>query len=584
MHRMRPLNPFANPAQNTLQDALDRLEHSDVREPEKREFRSAIHTLAKWLGRVPSEIPAHPAFLRQCSARLNPVALGISKGRLQNVRSLLKRALHLLGIGPAGATWLVPLTPPWQALYDAIPTPYDRELLARFLRFCTGRGCGPEQVDDATVTAFREALEAEDLTAKPFTAAQSAVRIWNRMGETVPGWPQHRLSRLRRSQRYTLTWDDLPDLLVADVEQYLALQAGADPTHPLAPPRPLKPLSMQALRRYILQLVSALHHQGVDVSTFSGLADLCAEERPRRALQYFIERQKKRKGDDTELTTSMISGLAHTLNVIAKHYVQAPPPTLMQTGRFARQLRRRPAGMTEKNRQRLKPLLDPRMMGRFLAYPREEMVKLARRRKPSRLDGVRYSTLLAIEILIVAPMRCHNLAALALDRHIRLPADDTCDAIRVTIPRGDVKNDQPLDYRIPASTGAMIRVYLDRFRPLLLCKPSTALFPSHTGKAKRADTLSKQVSRLLRDELGLDWNPHLFRHLAAHIVLHDDPGNYEGARRLLAHSSVEVTARIYAGHDMRPAVEHYDRLIERIRGPAPVIRPARTRPAIRPGM
>src|SRR4051794_41653257 len=125
-----PANPFADSALLSLADMLDRLADTPaLGERERREIRSAALSLAVWLHRTPAEIPAHPAFLRQAFARLRPAALSVSKGRLQNVRSLLKRGLALVGVAPGSATWLAPISSDWQALYDRITDPYARELL-----------------------------------------------------------------------------------------------------------------------------------------------------------------------------------------------------------------------------------------------------------------------------------------------------------------------------------------------------------------------------------------------------------------------------------------------------------------------
>ena len=107
--------------------------------------------------------------------------------------------------------------------------------------------------------------------------------------------------------------------------------------------------------------------------------------------------------------------------------------------------------------------------------------------------------------------------------------------------------------------------YLDRFRPLLLSADSNALFPGRRGRAKRNDTLAKQITKLLRAELGIAWNAHLYRHFAVRLYLRAYPGDYEGARRLVAHLNGETTFQFYEGAEMRPAVERFDRVIESIR-------------------
>ena len=474
-----------------------------------------------------------------------------------------------MGIATSSRSYLVPMSAAWQALYDAIPNQYERVSMARFLRFLSGRGIAPEQASDSDVAAFKMSLTEEDLTAKPAIAAQSAVRAWNRLFGTVPGWPQRRLTPLLRRKRVTLEWCDLPKAFVADVERYLARQRGDDLTDPESAPRPLKPLSLRTRQYQIQQAASALRQQGVDVSKFVGLADLCAPGHPRLVLKHMVDQHRLRKGAGADTATSMISGMAQTLLAIAKHYVHAPPDTVAEIRRLASRFHRHRTGMTEKNRQRLTPLDDPSRVFTLLNHPRTEMALIARMKRPTRRDAVRYGTLLAIEILILAPMRIGNLAALNIDQHLKLPGGRAGGEIGIVLPRGMVKNAQPLDFVIPVESAHLLRTYLEIMRPLLLSRPSRALFPSYTDRPKRADTMSKQITKLMKDELGIEWHPHLFRHFAARLHLRNNPGDYESPRRFLGHRSAETTFSTYEGGEMRSSVNRYDALVAETRGPAP---------------
>ena len=576
--KISPANPFADPAQPTLQDGIGCIDRDMSLSPRtRRELTSAIHSLALWLNRTPAEIPANHVFLRQAVRLLHPQTLGVSLGRLANVKSLLKRVLAAMGIATTGRSYLTPMSADWQTLYNSIPDQYDRLSMARFLRFLSGRGIAPEKASDSDVATFEMALTEEDLTAKPAIAVQSAVRAWNRLSGTVPGWPQRRLTPLLRRKRVTLEWDDLPPAFVADVERYLARQRGDDPTDPESPPRPLKPLSLRTRKYQIQQAASALQQQDVDISKFVGLADLCAPGHPRLVLQHMVDQYRRRKGAGADPATSMISGMARTLLAIAKHYVQAPPDTVAELRRLAGRFQRHRTGMTEKNHHRLTPLDDPSRLFALLNHPRTEMTLIAQMKHPTRRDAVRYGTLLAIEILILAPMRIGNLAALNIDQHLKLPGGRAGGEIGIVLPRSMVKNAQPLDFVIPVESAHLLRSYLERLRPLLLSRPSRALFPSYTDRPKRADTMSKQITRLMKLELGIEWHPHLFRHLAARTHLRSAPGDYETIRRVLGHRSAETTYNTYEGGEMRSSVTRYDALVAEIRGPAPRTerRPAR---------
>jgi hypothetical protein len=348
----------------------------------------------------------------------------------------------------------------------------------------SAQGISPQDVDDAAVEAFQQALGEEYITVKPGTAAQSAVRLWNRMIQQVPGWPQRRLTPLRKRETYTVSWTALAPELVQEIDAYLAVLGGDDPTDDRAPPRPLKKLSLAKRRYELLQHISALHHKGIAIAELRSLHNLCKLDLMKIALQFYCDRHRNKHGDGADAREStMIGGIADSIRILAKHYVQTLPEVLRELTRLANRFKRRSNGMAEKNRQRLGQLHCDTLMYRLLSHSLSEMQKLAKRGRVSRLDAVRYSTLPAIEILINAPMRIGNLAHLDLETHFRWPHRGRGDTT-ILIARHEVKNAQPLQYKIPdGPTAAAFRIYLERFRPLLLSGYATAL--SSQGAATR---------------------------------------------------------------------------------------------------
>jgi hypothetical protein len=138
----------------------------------------------------------------------------------------------------------------------------------------------------------------------------------------------------------------------------------------------------------------------------------------------------------------MIGGMADAIRAVAKHYVKVPEEVLRELTRFAGKFNRRRLGMSDKNRMRLAQLDSPLVEQKLLSHALREMQKLARKSNPTRLDAVRYSILLATEILILAPMRIDNLANLDLDRHFAWPPRGFGD-VRIVVPRSEVKNAAP---------------------------------------------------------------------------------------------------------------------------------------------
>lgn len=572
------VNVFADPAGLSLHDVVVRVEQtSSLPTQRKREIVSAVHSACTWFHRTPGEVPANHEFLRRRFDRLSPGALGVGLARFRNVRSLIKKGLCAAGIPTSGRNYLAPLTPDWQTLLDQVKDSYARECLARFARFAGNLGIGPTQVDDGVVQAFQASLTAEDMTARPDAAAQSAVRIWNRLVDQEPLWPPIKLTPLTRRERYTLTWDQLSAPLVADVDRYLSIQSGRDPTDPLTPIKPLKAKSIATRRYQLLQLISALHHQGERVEDYRSLADLCDIELVGKAVRFFVARHRDRHGQDASPATSMIHGIADAIRCVAKHYVKPPQKIIDELSRRTATLKPRDRGMSEKARSRLMQVQAPLARKRFLCYALNEMRELAKIDKPTRQDALRFSVLLAIEILFLAPLRIENIAELDLDRHFIWPPGDVGD-IGLMFARSEVKNEQPLHYKIPGSSAAALRAYLKRFRPLLLTTNSSALFPGRGARPKRQDSLSRQIKALLKSELGLVWHPHLFRHFCARTKLAADPGDFEGARRLLGHRRIETTTTFYEGMQMEPAVDRYDHVLESIRGPIPFGSSGKRRP------
>jgi len=285
----------------------------------------------------------------------------------------------------------------------------------------------------------------------------------------------------------------------------------------------------------------------------------------RKGLSFHIDRYRQRHGKDADPRSStMIGGIADGIRIVAKHYVHAPEPVVRELTEIACRFSRRSSGMTEKNRRRLNQLDSPEVRRKFLSHALTEMGKLARKPHITRKDAIRYSILLAIEILIVAPMRIENIAELDLDVHLVWPPHEKGEATIVVSGRS-VKNKVDLEYKIPGGSMSAFRIYLKRFRPKLVTGPSSALFPGRRGRTKRSDTLSGQIKNLIGKELGIDWTPHVYRHFAARLYLRAHPGDYEGARRLLGHRSAETTYRFYEGEEMGPAVDRYDALLDSIR-------------------
>jgi integrase len=78
---------------------------------------------------------------------------------------------------------------------------------------------------------------------------------------------------------------------------------------------------------------------------------------------------------------------------------------------------------------------------------------------------------------------------------------------------------------------------------------------------KSQATLSQQISETIFKHTGLTMTPHQFRHLAAKLILDENPGQYEMVRQFLAHKSTKSTMTFYAGLQTSNAARHYDQML-----------------------
>jgi integrase len=528
---------------------------SDLTPQRRQNMASAVRTVARLLGRPPESVPADP---RQLSRRLDeiaPEAAGITKERWNNVRSLLRAALALTRPMLPGRQ-LQTLSPSWQALYDRLPARQRRMRLSRLLRYFSVRGIEPEMVTQAHGDAFVRALEEETLLKDPAATWRDIVWAWNHSQAEVPGWPNVTLSFESRRRTYSQPWTSFPPSFKADVDAYLDRLSGCDLADE-TPFRPVRPATRQLRERQLRTFASALVQRGRAPSTICTLADLVAPDAFKDALRFFLDRRggKSSRG---------IEELASTLRLVAKHWVRVDPTALDAMRAIVRKLSVQHRGMTEKNRQRLRPLGDAETRHALVNLPPRLMLLAESGKLRPRRAALMAQTAVLIEILIMAPMRMRNLVNLNLDRHLVRPAR-TRGALHIVIPGEEVKNGSELDYPLPEQSASLIGRYLECHRPLLASLENKALFPGPRGGAKSERTLALQITKTVFRFVGIKVNPHLFRHIAAKVHLDLHPGEYAVVARVLGNRSIDVTAAHYTGLETTAAVRHFDETILSLR-------------------
>jgi integrase len=545
------------PGHLTLQDVLTLVSADMSLPPDRRQdICSALRKMALAVGRPPEAIPAHPGYLRQRLERFTPAMAGMSERRWVNVVSLVRVALKHFGLSTVPGRYTTPMSPAWQNLWRHINDRKIRDALSRFARHCSDVGIAPEQVDDAVMGRFCSAITDEGIVRKPREVHRMACKAWNRLGGTVA----RRLQRLTEPSYkvvYTLPWRTFPQTLRSEVDIYLERLAGKDllGEHDF---RPLRLSSIATRERQLRQFASALVHRGRDPQTLRGLADLVAIDTLKDGLRFFLDRAGNKK-------TKYIRDLACALKAMARHQVKIDAEHLDRLRSICRQLDPGGRGLTDKNRDLLRQFDDEHNLAALLLLP-ERLVAEARQHKPPRrTDAVLVQLALAIEIELMVPLRIGNLAGLDLYRHLLRTRTNGRGVLHLVIPAEEVKNRIDIEAVLPVPTVALLELYLETYRPLLLTAPSSFLFPGKAGKPKDRRTLGLQISEVIRERTGLRVNPHAFRHIMTKIGLTAEPGNYGMMRLVNGHKSVGTVERYYSGTEGPVAVKRFDDHVLRLR-------------------
>ena len=554
------LNPFTTPDQPTLQWVFDAIESDpDLPLQRLRNLLSSLRTLCKLMQRDLHFLPAHPGYYRHFLKRLHPEHCGLTKKRIGNIKSDVLFALRHTGCIGNGHSYMAPLTPEWQALSDrAIGFGRMRFYLSRLMHFCSANGISPDAVNDQISERFLRALIDESFVKNPIKTHQDICKLWNRAVDEVPGWPIIKLTVPRYKKTYTTPLEAFPKSFRDEVDAYFDQCTGKDILDDQGPSKPMKPKTIQSRRYRLRQIVSGLVLQGWKTEDITTLSQIVQVDAAKLTLRFYLDRSDNKK-------TSQVHSLAVLIKTIAKHWICVDEAHLKALGDLCKKVAPDTKGMTSKNRGRLRQFDDPKNVGLLLDFPARRVEEILHHDRGLRRDAVAVQIALAVEILLMAPMRASNLVNLNIERHIQRTRAGKNGVVHIVIPAEEVKNNEAIEFALPPETARLLDLYLRDYHPRLTDGPCPWLFPGKGKKPKSRELLGDQVSKHVFKATGLHVNLHLFRHVAAKLYLDRNPGGYEVCRRILGHRSVETTTRFYAGTETAAASRHFDDEILKLR-------------------
>jgi integrase len=549
---------FVAPTTPSFADLMRQLDLNDALTTARRkDLKSGLRRLAEALNRTPAQVPADPRWLQPRIGRIFPAAIGVSTKTWQNTVSNARNAMVACGMVTKRQRRSSDLSLTWRRLWELVRATKDKSLLSplpRFIHFLDRLGVAPENVGNEHARLYLEAVELNEISKCPETAYKAAVMGWNLAADRLPDWPRQKLSFPPKATRVMLDESEYAAGFIADVDKFLEMRRKPDP---LARGKMLSPIAASSAATYrymLLRFASHIVGAGVSAKEISSLHGLLTP----RHVEAGLRRMLERSGGKTCLSISNTAGLLLT---VALH-LDLDAETIHALKRFKGRLAvHNSGGMTAKNRDRLRQLRNPDVLRRLLRLPEQIMAQpLGVYRKKAlraREDAI------AIGILLYCPLRIRNLSALEIERHLQRPQKGK---MYLVIPASEVKNDRPLEFELPAHLVTMISVHLTDRAPAL-CKPCNPyLFPAARKEGPvAANALAERIKRRVRQEIGIEMNAHLFRHLAVMIYLDANPGGYEVARQMLGHSSVSRTISVYSGLETISATRAFASIVDKIR-------------------
>lgn len=557
---------------------------TDLSETARRDLRRALACVIK-ICELHDERLAHQASDARGERRQMPVVLDCRylsqrifsqppKGfdldgpTFANVLSLLRYVLRRIGRHLPAEPQPRTLLPVWQVLHEHL-NEHERLTLIAFMRFCCRGEIVPIAATSDTLAAFEVELGDMTLCKDPGSQSRRVAAAWNKARSHCEGWPTTELSRPLKRQPYTLPFDNYPVSFQDDVrlferrmtcddpDEIFADEIFADPTgQATGRRRSARPRTVKTRLFQIRMAAAGLVHGGHAPATIKALFNLVQpSENAKTILKFYWEKANQKKG-------SQIGGVAEVLRQIVKYHCRLPDEDVLRISAWARQVTPpRRLTMNSKNKSRLRPLMVPRNYAMLLHLP-QHLMRRACRATTKPAEAVRLALrAVALEILLICPLRLTNLTELGLG--IQLQRHDPRSKLytHFHFEPSETKGDKPIDWPIPRESGELIRIYLTRFRHLIAHPENVYLFPGIGLDPRSLNAMSDAITVPIAREIGATVHPHLLRHFAAWRYLRNHPGDYELVRQILGHSDVATTKAYYCGLEAEFAAEHFDRTV-----------------------
>jgi len=275
-----------------------------------------------------------------------------------------------------------------------------------------------------------------------------------------------------------------------------------------------------------------------------------------QGLMFFYERAGSRMA-------AQVRAIALAIRSIVKHWLK-DHARVAEIDRLLGENPRR--GMSDKVKGLLRQFDDPANRNKLLELP-ETLFREARKLRATdpAAAGRLFETALAIEMLLLCPMRIGNLVGLDIDKHLVRSRPGSRGMMHIVIPEEEVKNRVPIEFEVPPELAPLIEEHIKEFRVHLPGAASRWLFPRADGGHEIYRNLSGRLSSTILQRAGIRMTAHMFRHFGAEAFLDRVPAGHSIVTGTLGHRSSDTAPRYYIRRNMPKAAKTYARTILQLR-------------------
>jgi integrase len=534
---------------STLDELAGFVKESGIIPNSQRRYQlSAVNRVKVLVGNGLADVRLEPRAIFRQLDRISPAMAGMTRQSYANLKSRFRQACRHAAPHLAPARSYIKLTGDL-ALFEALLPLREQRQLSRLLRFIQAMGWSLHEVGEEHVQQFEGCLEHEGMLPEHGKIARATRRAWNRAVDTVPGWPDRRLALPQPKQTpYWIKLEQLPDSLQQEVEAYLHRLEHPDLG---ATDKAIASSTAHQFRVLFITLASALVASGIPAEDLTSVASLVHPDRIRCALGFLHARAGRR-------VTPLIHQMAYRVRKVAAR-AGLSDKDLRELDHILTSVKRlypaRP-GLADKNRLLLGYVDDAAFVDRLLAFP-HRLVQVARANACKRHAASYARDAVAVELLLTCSMRVGNLVDLRLGESIQRYGQGRQSRWVVEIAAENVKNNQPLRYKLLPESARLLEWYLAEWHDAWCGPGSPWLFPDRKGHHVDPHLLSDSIARRAFQHVGARITWHQFRHLAAEFYLQADPTGIGVVSEHLGHRRLETTRRYYAREQTRIATERY---------------------------